>query len=169
MQLSVLGDMVVDGAPVPECVSNGARRGGVTPPPKVTARDGTTITVGLNGTSREGPNGERAAAALGTLRLTNNVVVEILTGATVRVRGDFQNESTSPQLFNWIDGKLVLDGLAAQVMEVAGGDVGPSLTGFGTPANLNFSIGTLRVEAGAAVTFANRFTNTVGAGACLLA
>ncbi|MFQ5495997.1 MAG: hypothetical protein ACE5EX_11520, partial [Phycisphaerae bacterium] len=99
---------------------------------------------------------------------------------TVRVSRDFDNRGKVPSNFDWINGKLVLNGPAgpvSQQFEAAGLNLGPGNEGFNSDADTlfdarthtNFAIGTLEVgtiAAGANVTFANRQVNTVGTTPC---
>ncbi len=93
--------------------------------------------------------------------------------------GDFINHCVCTSLFNWSDGRIVLDGTSPQTFEVGGLDLGETGEGFLTgqdtliempfqPGDLhtNFSVGVIEVAPGAEVTFVNNFGNTVGAGDC---
>ncbi len=91
------------------------------------------------------------------------------------VGGDFNNYSTFASLFNWSQGRIVLDGTSPQTFEVGGLDLGETGDGFLTnedtlfevgEQHTNFSIGVIEVAPGAEVTFVNNFGNTVGAGEC---
>lgn len=96
--------------------------------------------------------------------------------ARVAAGGDFLNSSVVPSLFDWINGKLILNGTAPQRFEVAGIDLGPTFEGFDTetapPAgpdtmpHTNFAIGILEVAAGSHVRFVNTQVNTVGVEPC---
>lgn len=168
MSLSLQGDLVLEGADVTAC---GARResrlrGGITPPPKFKVGGGTIVDVGGTAVNTASLPAGPVPPPSGTLKLGAIVEVAVFEDATVRMRGDFQNQSTVPELFDWLDGKQVMNGTTPQLFEVAGVDVGATVDGFLVNGNTNFSIGELRIASGSDVTFINQFANTVGAGAC---
>jgi hypothetical protein len=72
----------------------------------------------------------------------------------MQLSGDFENHSTAPLIFDWLDGGLTMNG-GTQTIEAAGEDRGP------WPAGLvdNFAIGTLIVASGATVEVVDTFDN----------
>jgi hypothetical protein len=95
----------------------------------------------------------------------------ITSGAPLVLGGDFINESTRPEIFDWLDGALCIGACAgggpapatAHTFEVAGRDLGPTPAGLG----LNFAIGTLEISSGASVSFVDQFDNDLaGQPAC---
>jgi hypothetical protein len=163
MSVEVTGSLELVGTDGPSCGAiNGQGRValGITPPPKFRVRERGSVTV--TGTVRvSGP-----AATTNSSRERG-----------VTLSGDFDNQSVYPSLFDWTDGRLVLNGTAPQDFEVAGLDLCTSVDGFSTDEDTlfetaqhtNFSMGTLEVGTDvqpAAVTFVNRFANTKGVNPC---
>ncbi len=76
----------------------------------------------------------------------------------VEIAGSFINHSFDPQVFDWVDGGLSLDGnspMAPQRFEVAGMDIGPFAAGFSD----NFGFGVIDVASGSSVIFEDNFDN----------
>jgi hypothetical protein len=129
---------------------------GVTPPPKFKLSDSATATIAT------------AFALSGAVESTNTSVF----GAYLA--GEWDNQSIAPSLFDWVAGRLILEGAVPQTFEVAGIDLGPTPEGFATNADAlfdtaphtNFAIGALEVADSRQVVFRNSFANTVAASPC---
>jgi hypothetical protein len=115
-----------------------------------------TLNIGTGATAQVG----------GDVLFGGDVAVQVAGGATFRLGGDFDNQSTSPGMFDWTTGPLIMDGApfsTPQTFELAGRDFGP-----GDPAGFidNFEMGLLRIEPGRTVDFRNDFSNQPPAGDC---
>ena len=158
MTADVTGDFIIVGnTGCPGFPSTSSDRGGVTSPIKKTGDD-AQVKVG------------------GTLRLQNAVQWINDSSRGVELAGDFDNRATAPSLFDWTEGKLLLNGTsrAEQVVEVAGLDLGATLAGFHTTArtlwdvspHTNFVIDEFAVADDTEVRFVNATANTAGDGVC---
>ncbi len=158
MSATVTGDFILRGnanCPGFPAGSAAAARGGFTPPIKKT-REQSTVTVE------------------GNLRLIGPAGWVNESSGGVTLLGDFDNQGTAPSWFDWIKGRLVLDGTSGsgRTVEVAGLDLGDTLEGFATDQDAlldtrlhrNYSAGALEVAAGSEVRFVNAVANTAGAG-----
>ncbi len=108
----------------------------------------------------------------GSLNVAGNLVlsgwstVEVQSGTTVNLAGDFDNQSTNPveaEGFNWSSGLLTMNAGAAgpvQQFELAGEDRGVSASGFID----NYAMDTLNVSGGTAIEFVDNFDNVPGGG-----
>ncbi len=118
---------------------DGTNLGGCTPP-RLTVVAQASMTVG------------------GDLTLPNSANVTVGNnpdeGTTMSLAGDFVNESTTPETFQWLNGTLILDG-EDQRFETAGRDVGAVPDGLIN----NFAIGRLEVASNTTVTFSDMFDN----------
>lgn len=116
-----------------------------------TTRGLTPPVLNMSGAARLDADGDFA--------ILTTADITVGAGNNVSVGGNFQNESTSPQMFNWDQGQLTMDGGAArgtQTLEVGGENRGQlSLAGF----NLNFSFGVLEIGSNAIVTIVDLFDN----------
>jgi len=168
MSLSAEGRVVLEGAVEADCNAVASARGGVSPPPKlnIAGSGGVVVTGNVTAAGRSNVAGVDPEPPPGTLSIRRVVEVSVHSDTPVVLGGDFDNQGTAPALFDWLGGGLALDGSQPQKFEVGGVDVGPSLTGFDTGADSNFSMGLVRIGPSAHVTFVNQFANIVGDGAC---
>jgi hypothetical protein len=108
--------------------------------------------------------------------LSGNGGIENTSIDTVYIGGNFVNESVSPRAFDMSYGRIVINGSQSQIFEVAGLELGATLSGFkttqntlgdaGGSAHTNFAIGTLEVAPDTDVIFYNGFANTAGNAFC---
>lgn len=151
MSLTVGGDYVLDGTsldpPCPGC-------GGKTPPATGGGDDSEVLIEG-------------------DLVMSGSVFWTYTSAMFLELHGDFVNHSTTPGIFDFAHGSLLLNGPASQVFEVGGEDLGTTLDGFDHPTQMhsNFSVGTIDIEddgPGPAtnVIFENSFANIIGNGPC---
>ncbi len=164
MRLDAIGAILVNGldpscphscSPIPDAVADVS---GITLPPRLYVR------------------GQALAQAFGPMSISGAADVLVDSTEPVELKGDFDNQSVVPSLFDWTTGRLTLSGVSPQTFEVAGINLGQTMGGFSTNADAlfdncppaqhhtNFSIGTLEAASGAHVTFVNRSANTVGVG-----
>lgn len=168
MSLSAVGNIYVRGSDVANCNAQDGEviaRGGVSPPPKLNISGGSASRIGVKTLARSGSEAV-AAAPTGNLHLERIVEVSVRSSEPLVLLGDFDNRSTAPDRFDWLYGGVSLKGVVPQVFEVAGRDVGPSFAGIFPQEDSNFAMGKVHVGAGADVSFANAFANTVGARPC---
>lgn len=149
MQLTVTGDLVLNGADAASCTGPCAPlRGGVAPPPKVRTTDSSTTTIQGSVTMTGSSSFDVGGAAFRGYGGTGF--------PTMIVGGHFNNFSLDPSLFFWApDAKLVLNGITPQRLEAAGTDRGVSESGFAD----NFAMGLIQVADGREVSFVNLFDN----------
>ncbi len=114
----------------------------------------------------------------GNMILTGHVEIDNTSSDGVLLGGDFHNQSIAPSLYDWTQGKLTMTGqYGPQLLEVAGLDLGLSLSGYQTDADTlhdtdlhtNFTIQTLQIgttETPADVTFINNHPSTRGTADC---
>ncbi|MFQ5495157.1 MAG: hypothetical protein ACE5EX_07220, partial [Phycisphaerae bacterium] len=179
MSATIGGDLLLDGAApdLADEVAAGsatslAARGGQTPP----IMRGRALTGVASTSAAGGVTGVQRVTIGGDFQMLKEADVcmgcDFTPGAQppiVSLAGDFDNQSSAPDLFDWRNGILRLSGTAvntasgaaAQVFEVAGVDMGATPDGL----NVNFAMGTVDVAATAAVTFVNNVANTAGLGA----
>ena len=110
-------DVILDGSDSDtSCSSGAALRGGVSPPPKLTIRSLSHLDA-------------HSFKILNSAELTVGSSDPLAGDApTVRITGDFLNESKDACQFNWHSGELILDGGTPEAplyFEAAGRDVGP--------------------------------------------
>lgn len=95
----------------------------------------------------------------------------ILTAGDVRydssqamsLGGNFDNQSTVEEVFEWLNGRLILDATLSQTFEVGGTDLGSISLGLVD----NFAMGNLEVASGSQVTFEDAVDNDeAGQGVC---
>lgn len=87
--------------------------------------------------------------------------VNVTSGTSFTLAGNFDNQSDDPMNFHWESGPLKMNGSSPQSFELAAQDFGPR-----NPAGFvnNFAMGTLRIEPGRTVDFLDNFDNSPGTG-----
>ncbi len=128
MSITVAGDLVILGVA-------GDDQGDCTPP-DFNVPDAAVVTVG------------------GNVELLGSSMVSHTSSEPLELQGDFVNQSTVPEGFDWFAGALLLGG-GQQSFEVAGEDRGARSPGVFN----NFAVGTLTVASGAVVQMADTFDN----------
>ncbi len=147
MRMHVTGDMILEdlpgGSPCPNC-------GGQTPP----------VTGG---------SGSGQILVEGDLNMDGSSDINFDSLSVFELHGDFNNEITEPNGFDFGHGHMVLSGLA-QSYEVGGSDVGNTLAGFSVSGHSNFSMGTLEIVdeifVTTDVTLVNDFANIISTKPC---
>ena len=167
MAASFAGDLTIVGSDGPVCGAlNVASALGVTPPPRLYVRgDGVVAST---------PGADEASIEADSLDMDGAVETLNDSGIGIILRGDFNNQTVYPHLFDWSEGELFLDGTATQHLEAAGIDLGSTFDGFDTTEptlydsvpHTNYSLGRLRVGSDSTTVIANSFANTVGVGTC---
>jgi len=151
MSATTANDFVLDGRGAISCEDVNPR-GSSDTPPILRVRDTSSVSV------------------QGDMCVWGSVDVVYDSTVPLQLGGNFDNQSLYPECFDWSSGGMLLGGGAsrssqeAQVIEVAGRDLGASFAGFGTEDDTNFAVGTIEIATGGAVTFVNRFPNTDGTG-----
>ncbi len=151
MNLSVSGDLILDGAGAGTCDQT-ALRGAILPAPRYRTRPDQ----------------------IGIIFMANNVSlrgsVELIHTAQtpIQLGGDWDNQSTTPQCVDCLNGggvqfvNTVPPNVTPSVFEAGGRDLGATQTGFA----LNFALSQLELDPNRTLIVQNTFANTVGSGAC---
>lgn len=172
MQLFVGGDFIVNGRNAIACDAIPFAGPDCTPPlieltkeaqanltGKMVMKGSVELKVGKPvASSATGPSGSAGPSAAGPPVTDHQIILG----------GDFKNNATDPQCFDFIDGGIRLDTnlttFAAtgqgipQDFEVAGVDIGPVNAGFDN----NFAIGLVTIDTPTHVNFVDRFDNVGG-------
>ncbi len=152
MQMIVAGDFVADGTEtiigLLPLLAEGAKVGPINPP-TISVRDMALMSVG----------GDFVLQKAVQIKYGGVSAVGPTFSASLELAGDFVNETLYPAIFDWLEGKIVINGVAPQEFEVGGEDRGSKLTGF----IQNFAIGRIEVTTGATVTFNDTLSNVTGA------
>jgi hypothetical protein len=107
--------------------------------------------------------GNAAMAVGGDFIILGGAEIAYASSAPLVLGGDFVNQSTDAEIFDWLGGAICLGACApsftgpptTHAFEAAGRDLGPEPAGFG----LNFAMGTVIVGGSAGVTLADGFDN----------
>jgi hypothetical protein len=156
--LAVAGALSIDGT----SLSAPAAAGGCTPaPPNGAGEAGPSAAVlGCDPPPPEGSTAHLTVVGFASVEIGGSLSIIGVAGVsvegTVTLIGDFDNQSAEPDIFEWSEGSLTMDGGGGnQVLEAAGMDRGPDPSGF----DGNFAIGRLELTDGTLVTIADGFDN----------
>lgn len=175
MGFTCTDDFVLDGSTLvdPWPKYGGQGRGGKTPP--VLRIGAQRIDEHFRTDRTLPPPLPESLTIQGSLEMLEVTTVLITCrGTSVSITGDFVNHNWYPSEFNWVAGKLTIQGTGDHVFQVAGLDLGNSDEGFDTNEHAisdtnrhsNFSMGIIEVANDNTVWFKNDYVNTAGTGPC---
>ncbi|MHC5108921.1 MAG: hypothetical protein ACYTHJ_03470 [Planctomycetota bacterium] len=153
MTLAAGGDFTMDGrwAGVFSCNGSGG--------PASTALGGYTPPILKVGCAAH-------ISVAGSFAMWNSAIVDYASAVRMELAGDFDNQSITPECFNWMESGLKLNGSTQQTFEVGGVDLGPVVDGFAVGDGTNFALGSLEVDENSEVRLVNEFANTAGNKPC---